>query len=361
MSILVIIGTKAQFIKMAPVLKEMESRNLRYRLVYTGQHSETFDELETAFGVRSADEILVPRFEAATKASFASWSVRFWWQAIRRLGSSEWTASKLCVVHGDTVSALFGAMVARLAGVRVAHVEAGLRSSKLLDPFPEELVRRLVSRLAAIHFAPDAAASVNLANVQGLIVETGGNTLRDALAMALKGIEGASFSGGGGGYGIVSIHRNENLSSSRDFNLLMAEVLKAAREIPLKFVLHPATRARLERTGWKERLAAAPGLELMDRVDYTEFVKLLLGSCLLLTDGGSNQEEAAMLGIPTLLLRRATERPDGLGDGIELSNLQPEVIQSFVSRYAGRCWTVRTLLETSPSSAIVDTLERQLP
>ena len=360
MSVLIIVGTKAQFIKMAPIIKEMERRHLRYRLVYTGQHSETFEALEASFGIRSADDVLVPHFEADTKASFAHWSVRFWWQALRRIGSSEWKASSLCMVHGDTVSALFGAMVARLSGIRVAHVEAGLRSPQLLDPFPEELVRRLVSRLTAIHFSPDASATANLDTARGQVVETDGNTLRDALAMSLKGFGSVPLSGGAGGYGVVSIHRNENLSNRRDFDLLMGEVLEAACVMPLKFVLHPATRAKIERTDWKERLAAAPGLELIDRVDYPEFVKLLLGSCLLLTDGGSNQEEAAMLGIPTLLLRRATERADGLGDGIELSHLKPKVIRSFVSRHAGKTWMLRPLSEASPSSVIVDALERRL-
>lgn len=359
MSILVIIGTKAQFIKMAPVLKEMERRNIHYRLVYTGQHSETFDALEAAFAVRPAEDVLVPRFEAATKTSFASWTARFWWQAIRRIWRREWKGMALCVVHGDTASALFGAIMGRLAGIQVAHVEAGLRSPKMLDPFPEELVRRLVSKLTSIHLAPDAAAKANLACVSGQIVETRGNTLRDALAMSLEMI-GTPLSGGSGGYGIVSIHRNENLSNRRDFDLLMGQVLEAARVTPIKFVLHPATRARIERGGWKERLATAQGLTLVNRVDYPEFVKLLLDSSLLLTDGGSNQEEAAMLGIPTLLLRRATERADGLNDAIVLSHLQPKVIRSFISQYAGKNWTVRPLYESSPSSAIVDVLERQL-
>ncbi|MNM43634.1 UDP-N-acetylglucosamine 2-epimerase [compost metagenome] len=174
--------------------------------------------------------------------------------------------------------------------------------------------------------------------------------------MSLRRIVPPAIVGGGGGYGVVSIHRNENLSNSADFDLLMSAVATAAATLPLKFVLHPATRAKLARSGWDRRFDAIPGLELMDRVNYPDFVKLLVGSYLLMTDGGSNQEEAAMLGLPTLLLRRATERPDGLGDTIELSNLQTERIHHFVAKYAGQTWEVRSLNPNSPSKLILQTL-----
>ena len=92
-------------------------------------------------------------------------------------------------------------------------------------------------------------------------------------------------------------------------------------------------------------------------MDYPDFVRLLSGSCFLMTDGGSNQEEAAMMGLPTLLLRRATERPDGLGDNIEMSNLERDRIRAFVANAAGKRWTLRALQGDSPSAAIVDALQ----
>lgn len=361
MKILVILGTKAQYIKMAPILRQMDAFDIDYRLVYTGQHSETFDLLEKAFGTRPADDILIPNYEANTKLSFARWTFQFWGQTFVRLRRKEWKGMDICLVHGDTASTLFGAVASRLAGVKVAHIEAGLRSSKMLAPFPEELIRRLVSRITHIHFTPDSSASANLASAKGRVVQTDGNTLRDALLASLANT-GAALSGigGAGGYGVVSLHRNENLSNAADFNLLMQAVIDAARELPLKFVLHPATRAKIEQTGWKTKLQNTPGLELMDRTDYPEFVKLLVGSRLLMTDGGSNQEEAAMLGLPTLLLRRTTERPDGLGDTIALSHLQPRIIQRFVSEHAEHGWKIREIDPASPSRLIVQTLMERL-
>ena len=358
---LVLVGTKAQYIKTAPILRELDAQRVPYRLVYTGQHSETFDLLEAAFGTRPADDVMVPQFEAATHASFAQWTFAFWRKALARIVRGEWRGARYGLVHGDTASTLFTAIALRLAGVPVVHIEAGLRSPKLMEPFPEEIVRRLVSRLTAVHFPPDAPAAANLRNASGRVVETGGNTLRDALAMAMSRWPDAPAAGGEGGYIVASIHRAENLSQRETFDLLMEEVLDAASVAPVRFVLHPATRERIRRTGWLERLAAHPQLDLRDRMDYPDFVKLLVGATALMTDGGSNQEEAAMMGLPTLLLRRATERPDGLGDNVVLSELDRERIRAFVRANAGKRWPLRLLDAGSPSRVIVDTLQDASP
>ncbi len=354
--LLILVGTKAQFIKTAPILRELDKRGIAYRLVYTGQHSETFELLEAAFGTRVADEVLVPNFEASTNARFVRWALAFWRAALVRVGRGEWRGIRWGVVHGDTASTLFTAMALRMAGIGVAHIEAGLRSTRLLEPFPEEIVRRLVSRLASLHFAPDRSAAENLGRVAGRVVQTGGNTLQDALAMALDRHPKAPFTGGLGGYMVASIHRAENLSRRANLDLLMEELLRAAVATPVVFVLHPATRERMRRTGWIGRFAGDPRIELRERMDYPEFVELLIGASALMTDGGSNQEEAAMMGLPTLLLRRATERPDGLGDNVVLSGLDRAVIRDFVRANASRTWSLRLIGTASPSRAIVDEL-----
>lgn len=353
---IVLIGTKAQFIKTAPILREFDKRNVPYRLVYTGQHSETFDLLEAAFGTRGADDNFVPHFEASTHGGFARWTFAFWRAAIRRIRRGEWRSAPFGIVHGDTASTLFGALALRLAGVPVAHVEAGLRSSKLMEPFPEEIVRRIVSRLTKLHLAPDARAASNLEHAGGVVVNTGGNTLRDALALALRKLSHAGLVAGSGGYLVASMHRSENLGRKADFDMLMEEFILAARHSPIKFVLHPATREKIRASGWRVRLQQTEGIELMDRMDYPDFVKLLVGSNGLMTDGGSNQEEAAMLGLPTLLLRRTTERHDGLGDNALLSGLRPEAIRMFVADRAGKHWVVRAVVDGSPSAIVVDAL-----
>lgn len=357
---MVLIGTKAQFIKTAPILRELDFRGIPYRLVYTGQHSETFDLLEAAFGTRRPDDILVPDFEAATHASFLRWCLRYWIAVARRIRVGAWRGTRIGLVHGDTASTLFGGLTVRISGGKVGHVEAGLRSTRLFEPFPEEIIRRLVSRLSVLHFVPDAHAESNLHGIRGTVVNTGGNTLRDALAMALGRMDDLPAIGGAGDFAVVSIHRSENLSRRADFDLLMEEVLHAAQRIPVKFVLHPATREKIYASGWLSRLQSHPQLELLERMDYPDFVRLLVNSRMLMTDGGSNQEEAAMLGLPTLLLRRATERPDGLDDNVSISNLQREAIRRFVADHETARWPLRLVGGPSPSVRLVEALKDAL-
>lgn len=354
---IVFVGTKAQFIKTAPILREMDRRGVVYQLIYTGQHSETFDQLETVFATRTADDNLVPGTEADSARSLAGWLFAFCRAAITRIRCGAWRGASFGLVHGDTASTLMAALALRTAGVPVVHVEAGLRSPRLLSPFPEELVRRAVSRLAVVHFAPDAEAARNLRGVPGLVMETGGNTMRDALLMALAQQRPLPPTGGTGGYAVVSIHRSENLRRRATLDALMVQVIATAAELPTRFVLHPVTRKRLQRTGWIDRLRGVPGLTLMERVDYVSFVALMVGARFLMTDGGSNQEEAAMLGLPTLLMRTETERGDGLDSGsVELSGLDDSHIHTFVRSHADKSWQLRIIEDQSPSARIVDTL-----
>lgn len=357
-AVLVLVGTKAQFIKTAPILLAMDRAGMDYRLVYTGQHSETFAELEQVFGVRGPDDVLVPATEADSAGRLVRWALSFWVAALSRVRRGSWRGARWGIVHGDTASTLLSALALRLAGVRVAHVEAGLRSPRLLSPFPEEIIRRLVSRIASLHLAPDAAAAANLRGLGGRVVDTGGNTLRDALAIAINALGRVDSRAGGDSYAIVSLHRSENLGSRRRFDFLIAQVVAVSKVLAVRFVLHPVTRRRLFATGWHRRLAEEPGIELLERMDYVSFVRLMLGARCLLTDGGSNQEEAAMMGLPTLLLRTETERPDGLADGtVQISGLQGDKIREFVLARLGSAWTPRSPQGyPSPSDAIVAAL-----
>jgi UDP-N-acetylglucosamine 2-epimerase (non-hydrolysing) len=355
--LLILIGTKAQFIKTAPILNELDARGTPYRLIYTGQHSETFDLLEVAFSTRTADDQMVPNMEASTHNKFLRWAISYWKQAFKRRLS--WQGSTCGIVHGDTASTLFGAMALRYAGVPVVHVEAGLRSAALLEPFPEELIRRCVSRLASLHLVPDPSAARNLIGISGDVVDTQGNTLRDALAMALGLWGDVPAEGGHGGYAVVSMHRSENLGRKQTFDFLMGEIMAIADVLPVMFVMHPTTREKIQSSGWLEKLRGKEGLTLTERMDYPEFVKLLVGSCCLFTDGGSNQEEASMMGLPTLLLRNETERPDGLGSNVSISKMRPGSAGEFAKLHAGKTWSLSFVTGPSPSACVVDAIERR--
>lgn len=354
---LILIGTKAQFIKTAPILRELDARETPYQLVYTGQHSETFDLLEKAFSTRAPDDQMISGMEASTHNKFLRWVIRFWVEAIKR--RRVWKGSSCGLVHGDTASTLFGAMALRYAGVPVVHVEAGLRSPKIFEPFPEEIIRRCVSRFACLHLVPDQHAARNLIGARGEVVDTQGNTLRDALAMALNAWQNVPVQGGYGGYAVVSMHRSENLGNKKTFDFLMGEILQIADVLPVKFVLHPTTRERIRSSGWIGRLQEKSGITLTERMDYPDFVRLLVESCCLFTDGGSNQEEAAMMGLPALLLRNASERPDGFGSNVFLSHMQIGAAREFAIRYADKLWPLGLISGASPSALVVDAIENR--
>jgi len=319
--IVIMIGTKAQLVKMAPVMLAMRSISCPYQLIYTGQHSETFSELEDSFGIGTADRNLVPHNESDTFHSVIGWTMRFWTAVFRRRNRRIWNRAQMVVVHGDTLSTLFGAVLGRMTGAKVAHIEAGLRSPRLFNPFPEEFIRRLVSHLSDLHFCPDEESVVNLRKVSGQKILTRGNTIVDCVRFA-----GQSERTGGEAidrYCVTTIHRTENLANRSRFEQIMKRILEipAIYGASVRFVLHPVTRSRLKQLKMFDQVSRSPGIHLVPRMEYTKFINLISDAEFLITDGGSNQEEAAILGIPTIILRDATERRDGLGTTAMLSDI----------------------------------------
>ncbi len=349
------IGTKAQYIKMAPVILETMKRKLPFRLVLTGQHSETFDDLQRNFGLPQADFLLVDSGEAKDRISFLHWVRQSTAAAHATAAVRIWREASVIVVHGDTASALLGAYIGWRFRRPVAHVEAGLRSFSYRHPFPEELIRVLVSRIATLHFCPDATAMDNLAKAKGERLETGGNTLKDAVRLALAA-QAPEKSASGGAYAVFSMHRQENLFNRERLAALLKVLRGLARIIRVKFVLHPVTRKRLEQLGELDALQREPGIELVGRMDFFGFIGLIGAAAFVATDGGSNQEECAMLNIPCVLLRQATERPDGLDGNVLLGDIDEVSILEFARRHAQSRRALSLADSATPSSTIVERL-----
>lgn len=349
-----LVGTRAQLIKMAPVLREIERRGLPLNLVFTGQHQVTMRELLADFGVRATPRRLHEGREIGGLLQMGVWLLR----CLAKLlwNRRDWFGSGrgVVLVHGDTMSTLLGALAGRLLGIPVAHVEAGLRSFDWRNPFPEELTRLAVFRLADVAYAPGAWAAGNLRGYRLQVIDTGQNTLLDALRLAL---EGAPAQAGGAPYFVASLHRFENLSSPARWQAILRILEALSTRARCVFVLHPVTEARLRRSGDYERLAANPAFELAPRMTYRPFVALLAGAKFVVTDGGSNQEELSYLGIPTVLMREATERQEGLGANVLLGNYDLARVCAFLDATPA---APPRLPEASPSNLIVDDLARRL-
>ena len=351
----VFLGTKAQYIKTAPVIRELDQRGADYRLVDSGQHGRLTRNLRTELGIREPDVSLGDDRDIETIPQAVAWSARVATELVsrRRLQREVFGGeSGTCVLHGDTPTTLLSAAMAHRAGLAVAHLEAGLRSHSLAHPFPEEIIRLLVMRRADVLFAPDAHAVHNLEamRVRGRVVPVSANTIVESLRDAL----GGHFQPKSTGAVIITVHRVENLHRARALRALLRVAPRIAKEHPVEFVTHGPTHQVLAKRGLDAQLTSA-GVRLVPLLAHAAFVERLRDAPFVITDGGSIQEECALLGVPTLLWRARTERDDGLDENIVLSRYDAQTVDDFIAE--PQRWR-RPPADASawPSKEIVDAL-----
>lgn len=315
--ILAVVGTRPEAIKMAPVLRALAAREeaLDVRLALTGQHSELVDQALEIFGLEPAWDLGIMR-EGQSLYDVARGCLE------RLRGVVEGFRPDVTVVQGDTATVFFGALVTFFERGKVGHVEAGLRSGDKWAPFPEELFRRLTDVVSDYHFAPTPRAGRNLAqeNVAPDRIFVTGNTVVDALLeMAEDGSPPrdptlARLLEDGGRLVLLTAHRRES------FGEPLREVFTAVRRLAdgdgsleVLYPVHPNPRV-VEPA--REILAGHPRIHLVEPLDYPDLVKALRGAALVLTDSGGIQEEAPTFGVPVLVLRAVTERPEGVDAGV---------------------------------------------
>ncbi|WP_249692413.1 UDP-N-acetylglucosamine 2-epimerase [Aestuariirhabdus haliotis] len=341
-------------------MQEMSFQNIPYKFVLTGQHEETMQDLIEQFSLPSP-EYLLPLRENDTKSKLITWLFLVIFYSFYKRGV--WADVKYCLVHGDTLSTLLGAVLSKVYGVKVVHVEAGLRSYNWRHPFPEEVIRVLVGKCSDVFFCADSWASKNVKRLRSrsnvLVEIIGANTLLDSLDFVMK--EGSFKSKSGDMYCVVSIHRYENLSNRDRLEFILAWVEEISNKILVKFVLHPTTIKAIESSRWLKVFRNNPSIELVPRMNYAKFIQLLSRSQFLVTDGGSNQEECSYLHVPCLLFRDATERNEGIGEWVVLSKMNNSVVKSFLDNVLkGKVRRVsdnHLVRDVYPSKNIVNYLE----
>jgi UDP-N-acetylglucosamine 2-epimerase (non-hydrolysing) len=310
--VLVAFGTRPEAIKLAPVVAALAARGAGVRVLATGQQPALAAEALAAFGL-SADVAL-----AAPAAIGLSGSVAAMLRGVAGVVEAE--RPDAVVVQGDTASCFAAAFAAFHARVPVAHVEAGLRSRDLDNPFPEEGYRAAVDAVSRWLFAPTAAAAANLSAeaARGARVMVTGNTGVDAL-LAMQARVAADpppvALPPGARLVVATLHRRESFGAVMA-GLAEALAAVAARpEVVLAVPLHPNPAAAAP---LRARLSGLPRVALLDALPYPRMVRLLAEASLLLTDSGGLQEEAPALGLPTLVLREVTERPEAVAAGSAL-------------------------------------------
>lgn len=323
-----IVGTRAQLIKVAPVVVACQLREQPALLLLTGQHKETMQDLVEEFGITVPQVCAVEVSERSTILSLLRWMPRAYLGVSRELESARKKFPRVnVVVHGDTMSTVLGALAAKRRGIAVFHLESGLTSGRLFDPFPEELSRRIVFRLTDVAVCPGVESAAWMrSRYRCTVVDSGENTIVDSVMMAIRDSSRAPGAADRAPYIVASLHRFQNIFDGMRLRYLVGFLKQVGERYPIHFVLHPATRKRLVAEDLLDEMSRAPGVTLSPRLGYREFLNLAADAACVLTDGGSNQEELAVLGVPTIVMRRHTERLDGLGENAVMeSDVGPDL------------------------------------
>lgn len=330
--ILVLIGTRPEAVKLAPLVMELRQRaGVDCRVCLTGQHRDMVHDVLAFFGV-DPDHDLQLMEPNQRLASFTS-------RAVQCLdGYLRTERPELVVVQGDTTTTFAAALVAFYNGVDVAHVEAGLRTGDLAAPFPEEGNRTLVARLARFHFAPTEGARENLTQegIDGDKIFLVGNTGIDALMMARERVKSSNVDGTGLPGHVLSeaqthplvlatMHRREIASAAlKSICQGMIEFSRRSPKARIVFPIHPSPRIQVP---LRQHLSGYHNIYLTAPLPYPAFIKLLDACRIVITDSGGLQEEAPSLGKPVLVLRTKTERPEVVrAGGAQLVGSDPGVI-----------------------------------
>lgn len=314
---------------------EFDKKNIDYTIIASGQNDITSSEL-LRFVKKRPEIILSNKRIHQSAVGLFVWFIKTALKGISIVGKLPEKKKSVMIVHGDTVSTVMGAFLAKLFGMKVAHVEAGLRSFNFFHPFPEEIDRVLVSHMTDVHFCPNEWAINNIKNRGGIKVNTENNTLIDSLAIALNQKVDSQLINDikKNKYFIFILHRQENLMNKELVVSLMDKLSKITEKIHCVFVLHEPTKKVLRDMDLLKSLEDNKNITLLSRLSYIEFMHVLSASEYIITDGGSNQEESYFMGKPCLILRKKTERIEGLGKNVEISNLDVQIINRFISNYS---------------------------
>ncbi len=352
-----IIGTAAELIKIYPLIVEATERKFPWNVISTGQapvsllkQYEDF-KLDTAYLIHTTKATV----DLSTLFQGFRWFAGAWFAKPEKFIPKE---SNVILVHGDTLSTIAGARWGRKIKIPVVHVEAGLRSGKLFSPFPEEINRRIVSRRASLHMAPDDSAAENLRHMgyDSGVFSTGGNTLADTVRLILQK---HPLNEKQDPYVVANLHRFENLHSGKRWHFLLQTLAKISKKRKIYFVMHPQTRHKLEKDLPLTQKLVNAGIALEPPMPFTKFIRLVAQAEFVVSDGGSNQEECYYLGVPCLILRDTTERAEGLHSNCVLAKFQTDLVDDFISD-PNRWRRPPATPPWSPSGLVMDTLVRTL-
>ncbi len=312
LKVLVVLGTRPEAIKMAPVIRALREQEADLRAVtcVTGQHRELLDDVLRYFNIAPERDLALMEPDQALP-DFTARALA----ALTRVVIEE--KPEMVLVQGDTTTAMVASLAAFYQKVPVGHVEAGLRSGQRYRPFPEEINRRLISVLTTLHFAPTESARAALVS-EGIPAEqvyVTGNTVVDALLSVLNGETPAMAvtDAQAPKLILVTAHRRESIGRNlRQICQALGEIAARNRDVEILYPVHPNPNVHAQ---VHALLSGRDRVKLVPPMGYPEFVRAMARAYLILTDSGGIQEEAPVLGRPVLVMREETERVEGVREG----------------------------------------------
>ncbi len=338
--IAIIIGTRAELIKTFPVMLELEKRDIEYTFIHTGQHD--LGDLVKTFGVKEPDVVLTPPPRGKTTKFWGRVSKAIAWnlEIVPRIRNEIKRRQdlKFVLYHGDTMSTAAASVASSELlnpgkSFKNVHLEAGLRSGSIFEPFPEEISRKIADRFSDILFAVSDLSAQNLKREKqkGEIIPVG-NTIIDSANYASLLAEKMRINAPSGEYALATVHRHENIKSRER----LKNIIEILKRVPIKiyFMRYDNTERQLKKFDLLDSLKSIKNLEITEIKSYVEFIQWLKNAKILFTDGGSVQEESLVFKVPCIILRKRTERQEGLKTGLNfLSEFDVERTVKKVEEY----------------------------
>ena len=345
--IAIILGTRAELIKMFPIMKELENQKKEYYFIHTGQHN--LEGLCETFKIKSPDFILSRQPEKSSKFFSNSFKAIFWnihiifklREKLRKLKDLEYV-----IYHGDTMTTTSAALASSnllnpFKKYKNAHVEAGLRSFNLKEPFPEEISRKIADKFSNVLFAVSENSVKNLKKYENSKqIINSGNTILDSVDLTLKISKKKNLKKlSSKKFGLISVHRHENIKNYERLSKIVK--ILSALTIPSFFTLHDNTKNQLIKFKLYEKLKSNKNIKIISPIDYENFIWQIKNCSLVVCDGGSMQEESLIFQKPCIILRKNTERPEGLNSNFQfLSNFNIEKTKNKIREFLSKDFKV---------------------
>lgn len=354
----VLIGTKGQLIKTAPIMLEMDRRNIQYNFINAAQHTKILYDIIDVFGLKQPDVLL-----NKSKRDVSNAVDMFFWisnSIIHSFYESRLPKKNdICLIHGDPIPASFGTILTKIRGGKIVHIESGERTHNIFNPFPEELSRKIIDKMSDYLFASSDESYKNLINekVRGEIINLGYNTVIDSISFALKNTHKIKFKPKPG-YVLVNVHRVENLYSKERLSIIISTIEKLSKNEDVIIIMHEPLKKRLSKTHILDKLEKNMNIKMISLQDYVTNINLIKNCKYIVNDGGAPQIESYFLGRPCLLMRGFMEQ-NGYPN-VCLSKYDINIIDHFMQNYEDYVVDVNIDNFESPSKQIVDILMEKI-